>query len=146
MKKDEEETMSTRDIYLTDFDAKRLNDLLLGGQGVNPMDEKHVRELKKEIDRGHIVPSKDIPRDVITMNTKAKVRDLVTGEEFVYTLVYPKDADIREGKISVLAPVGTALLGFRAGDEIEWMVQGVPRRLKVKEIVYQPEAAGNFHL
>lgn len=138
--------MSTRDIYLTDFDAKRLKDLLMGGLGINPMDQMHVRELKKEIDRGHIVPAKEIPHDIITMNTKAKIKDLMTGEEMVYTLVYPKDADINTGKISVLAPVGTALLGFRVGDTIEWNIRDTVRKLKVEEILYQPEAKGDFHL
>ena len=138
--------MSTRNIFLTDFDTKRLNDLLLGGQGIDPMDQMHVRELKKEIDRGSIVPAKQIPRDVITMNSKTKIKDLETGEESIYTIVYPKDADINTGKISVLAPVGTALLGFRVGDVIEWKIRDAVRRLTVLEIIYQPEAAGDYHL
>ncbi|HOW27534.1 MAG TPA: nucleoside diphosphate kinase regulator [Elusimicrobiota bacterium] len=138
--------MSTRNIFLTDYDAKRLNELLLGGQGIDPRDQMHVGELKKEIDRGNIVSAKEIPSDIITMNSKIKITDLETGEESVYTIVYPKDADINLGKISVLAPVGTALLGYRVGDVVEWKIRDAVRRLKVMEVIYQPEAAGDYHL
>jgi regulator of nucleoside diphosphate kinase len=80
------------------------------------------------------------------MNSKAQVRDLETNEIMTYTLVFPGNANIDDGKISVLAPVGTALLGHRAGEEFEWHVPAGPVRLRVEEVLYQPEAAGHYHL
>jgi len=71
------------------------------------------------------------------------VRDLDTGGESTYTLVFPSDADIAKGKISILAPIATALLGYREGDEIEWPTPGGRRRLNVIQVLCQPEASGN---
>lgn len=82
-----------------------------------------------------------VPRDVITMHSTACLSDLDTEEEFVYTLVFPHEADIRQGKISVLAPIGTAMLGYRVGTVFEWPVPDGMRRLHIKEVLYQPEAA-----
>jgi regulator of nucleoside diphosphate kinase len=76
-----------------------------------------------------------------SMNTRVLIHDLCVGRQTVYTLVFPRDADIAKNKISVLAPVGTALLGYRVGDLIECAAPGTVKRLRVKEIVYQPEAA-----
>jgi len=64
----------------------------------------------------------------------------------VYTLVFPSDADLKNGKLSVLAPIGTALLGYRQGDIFNWKVPGGTMKIKVLEILYQPEASGDFNL
>ena len=80
------------------------------------------------------------------MNSKVRVTDLDTGESRVYTLVFPHDADYKEGRISILAPLGTALLGFQAGDVVEWRMPAGTRKLRIDEILYQPEAAGHYHL
>jgi regulator of nucleoside diphosphate kinase len=74
------------------------------------------------------------------------LKDLVTGEANTYSLVFPTEADANEGKISVLAPIGTAILGYKSGDMIEWSVPAGLRRIKVDEILYQPEAAGDYEL
>jgi len=87
-----------------------------------------------------------MPPDVITMNSKVRVRDMQTREESEYTLVFPHAADIKQGKISVLAPIGTALLGYKTGDVIRWEVPAGTRVLKVLSVLYQPEAAGDYHL
>ena len=75
------------------------------------------------------------------MNSRAELLDLDTGERMDFTLVFPIDANIEEGKISVLAPLGTAMLGYRVGDEFEWTVPYRLRRLKVTHVQFQPEAA-----
>ena len=80
------------------------------------------------------------------MNSQVVLSDLETSEDVIYTLVFPSDADIDAGKISVLAPIGTAILGYRVGDVIEWMVPSGKRRIAIKELRYQPEAAGDYHL
>ncbi len=88
----------------------------------------------------------DIPPDAITMNSRVRLSDISKAEKLVYTLVFPRDADAATGRISVLAPVGTAILGCRVGDIIEWPVPAGTRRLKIEEVLYQPEATGDYHL
>lgn len=92
------------------------------------------------------MPSDEVPPDVITMNSRVKLQDLDSGDEMIYTLVYPSDADTGQNRISILAPIGTALIGYRVGDIVEWKVPSGVKRLKVEEILYQPEASGDFDL
>jgi regulator of nucleoside diphosphate kinase len=80
------------------------------------------------------------------MNTRLRPRELGSGKDMVFTLVFPSDADLEQGKVSVLAPLGTAVLGFRRGDAFEVHMPGRVRRLQVEELLYQPEAAGDYHL
>ena len=96
---------------------------------------------EEELDRARIVSAGSVPADVVTMNSRVRMTDLDTGKEMTYTLVFPREADFSQGKISVLAPIGTAILGYRAGDVIEWRVPGGRRKLRVEEILHQPEAA-----
>ena len=87
-----------------------------------------------------------MPNDVITMNSQVRLRDLDSGEEMIYTIVFPHEANIQKNKVSILAPVGVALLGYRLGDVVEWpMPGGKIRRLEIQDILYQPEAAGDYH-
>ena len=87
-----------------------------------------------------------IHRGVVTMNSKVLLEDLDNRERMTVTLVFPADANADEGAVSVLAPVGTAILGYSEGDVVEWPVPDGVRRLKIRKVVYQPEAAGDFHL
>jgi regulator of nucleoside diphosphate kinase len=81
------------------------------------------------------------------MNSRLSVRDLGSGKKLItFTLVFPSDADVEQDKISVLAPLGTAVLGYRLGDTFEWKMPGRVRRLKLEQVLYQPEAAGDYHL
>ena len=93
-----------------------------------------------------VISSKRVKPDVVTMNSTIKLRDLDNGELHEYQLVYPQDADPENNKLSILAPVGTALLGFSVGDTVEWPVPAGLRHLKIEEIIYQPEAAGDYTL
>ncbi|MBE0425804.1 MAG: nucleoside diphosphate kinase regulator [Nitrospirae bacterium] len=135
-----------RTIYITSQDMIRLENLIEAGREGNLKDREHLEELEKELLRASIVDSKGIPPDVITMNSQVLLKDMDNHEEMTYTLVFPVDADIKQNKISVLAPIGTAMLGYRVGDVIEWPVPSGLRRLKVIAIVYQPEASGDYHL
>ncbi len=110
------------------------------------MDIEYLNTLEAELDRAEIVDPKRIPANVITMRSKVRLKDLVSGEAKVYSLVFPTEANFSEGKISVLAPIGTAILGYKLGDSIEWPVPSGVRKLKVDEILYQPEAAGEYGL
>jgi regulator of nucleoside diphosphate kinase len=133
-------------IYITEFDMKRLKGLIkFAEERWDKRVVQYLKELDEELDRAEIVKPEEIPTDVITMNSTFCLRDLDNGEDVVYTLVFPAKADSTNGKISILAPVGTAVLGSRVGDTVEWEVPAGLKRLEVKEIVYQPEAAGDYH-
>ena len=142
----EKRIMSAKPIHITEFDLERLKNLLLDAQSTDYRKSEYLVRLQLEINRAEVVPSQDIPSDVITMNSTVCIEDLDTKEEEIYTLVFPENADLRQGRISVLAPIGTAMLGFEVGDTFEWEVPAGKRRLRVKRILYQPEASGDYHL
>lgn len=138
--------MENRDIYITEFDLRRLKELLDVGIAFKERDREYLESLQNELDRAHVVDPKAIPHDVVTMNSQVRIEDMDTGDQNAYTLVFPADAGIAEKKISILAPIGTAMLGYRAGDIIDWPVPAGKRTVRIKEILYQPEAAGRFDL
>ena len=138
--------MNEKQIVITEQDRKRLIDLILDAQSGEYRGSVYLDKLRGELHRAQIVAPQDIPADTITMNSKVALLDLDTQEEEIYTLVYPENADSAEGKISVLAPIGTAMLGYRVGDVFEWEVPAGKRRLKVDRILYQPESAGDYDL
>jgi regulator of nucleoside diphosphate kinase len=133
-------------IYITEPDYQRLSGLIKITRERNGVDGEYLNKLEAELDRAEIVDPKHIPADVITMRSKVRLKDLVSGEANTYSPVFPTEADFSEGKISILAPIGTAILGYKVGDTIEWPVPSGLRRLKVDEIIYQPEAAGDYEL
>jgi regulator of nucleoside diphosphate kinase len=133
-------------IHITTQDKQRLEDLLVEVQASDPRKHGDLKALIQELRRAVIVDPKDVFSDVITMNSRAEMRDLESGETVAFTLVFPSEANIDEEKISVLAPIGAGMLGYRVGDEFEWNVPGGLRRMKVMKIDYQPEAAGDFEL
>jgi len=136
--------MKEKVIYITDSDVKRLKGLIKTAREFHTEDEIYLKELEKELDRSKVVDSKKIPKDIITMNTKVFIKDLDSNEEEVYWLVFPTNADPNQNKISILTPIGTALLGYKTGDTIKWEVPGGIRKLEIKKLLYQPEAAGNY--
>ena len=128
-------------LLVTDQDYERL--VLLLQNTNSPL----AAALEEELGRATIVAQKEIPPDIVTMNSTVAFKALETDKESEITLVYPKDADVTKACISVLAPVGVALLGLRIGQEIEWpMPNGERRHLKVTGIKFQPEAAGDWEL
>jgi regulator of nucleoside diphosphate kinase len=141
-----EDSMRERKIYISEFDKERLEKLIAAYEESNGHERKDLDSLAGELDKAEIVSPKDIPPDVVTMNSKVVLRDLSTSEKMTYVLVFPGDADIDTGAISVLAPVGTAILGYAKGDVVEWSVPSGIRRISIEEVLYQPEAAGHFGL
>lgn len=135
-----------RQIYITDFDLQRLEELIEAAPVRSTRDSSNIEQLEEELLKAEVVDPTGIPPDVVTMNSKVCLKDLDSGEELEYTLVFPSEANLAAGKISILAPVGTAMFGYRAGDRISWAVPGGTRKLKIKKVLYQPEAAGDFHL
>ena len=138
--------MSDRTIQITKFDLERLSKLLSDAQHSDHRRSSYLLDLETELERAKVVHSEAVSNEVVTMNSQVRLIDLDTNEEIVCTLVFPEDANIGKGRISVLAPVGTAMLGYRVGDSFEWQVPAGKRRLLVKKILYQPEAAGDYHL
>lgn len=132
-------------IYITTHDKQRLEDLLAEAAISDARHRGDLKALGQELRRAVIVDPREIPDDVITMNSRAAMIDLDTGETITVTLVFPPEADIDEDKISVLAPIGAGMLGYRVGDKFEWTVPDGIRRMKVAKVYYQPEAAGDFH-
>jgi regulator of nucleoside diphosphate kinase len=130
-------------IYVTVADMERLRALI---EGVRYSTESaaNAAALEEELDRAEVVAPDRIPADVVTMNSEVRLKDLDTGKVLVYRVVYPNTRPVGSADpLSVLAPLGTALLGYRAGDVIEWRVPRGMRRLKVLAVLYQPEAQGS---
>ncbi len=132
-------------IAITQYDFERLEKLV---------DRLRTRDnlatvanaLEEELDRAEIVDPRAVPPDVVTMNSEATVRDVQTGDVEKLRVVFPASSAPSKGAISVLAPLGLALLGAHAGDEVTWDVPGGTRRLVVESVTYQPEAAGRYDL
>lgn len=138
--------MKDNRIIITRADANKLGDLIVEARNLGYRGSTYLNDLAGELDKAVLVEPKDIPPNVITMNSKVQLYDLDNDESIEYTLVFPEDADVKEGKISVLAPIGTAMLGYRVGDQFEWKTPGGTCHLRVEAILYQPEASGDYHL
>jgi regulator of nucleoside diphosphate kinase len=133
------------DIVLTATDERRLAQLLQAK--ASELDDDTLELLEDELQRATIVESWEIPADVVTMNSVVSFEDVETGQLSEVSLVYPSAASGKEGRVSILAPIGSALLGLSVGDAIEWPVPGGrSRRLRVTAVHYQPEAEGQFDL
>ena len=138
--------MKERQIFVTSNDQKRLEELLIVAEDFNYKNRDDLKSLKSELDRAAIVDSREVPGTVVTMNTRLRFVDLDDSQKSEVSLVFPSDADVDQDKISVFSPVGTSLLGYSEGDTIEWDVPAGKRRIRIEKIVYQPEAAGDYHL
>jgi len=137
--------VSTTEIVITAADFDRLRGLL-DSPRYRSTHAPLLMALREELDRGQVVPADAVPKGVVTMHSQVRVRDLKAEESETYTLVYPDQANINENKLSVLAPLGMALLGTRVGQIVKFDAPAGPRRLKIEKILYQPEASGDFHL
>jgi len=132
------------ELIISRIDRERLNrlieDALYGGREPDPS----YRALQREIERARVVEPQALPPNVLSMRSRALIA--LDGEEEEAQLVYPEEADWTRGRLSVLSPVGTALLGYREGDEIQWDVAGGRTSIQIRRILYQPEAAGDYTL
>jgi regulator of nucleoside diphosphate kinase len=132
-------------IQVTTADHQRLQSLLDTGSGIRDRDA--AEQLADELDRADVVPPQAIASSVVTMNSRVLFEDEQTGATRVVSLVYPQESDVAQGKISILAPVGSALLGLTVGQKIDWpLPRGQTKRLRIVKVLYQPEDAGHFHL
>lgn len=131
-------------IYLTDKDYQRLHQVVqVQRKSSGPL---VVEALSRELKRAQVVPSQQIPPDVITMNSLVRLKDLKSDLTMDLAIVYPKDANMNTKKVSVLAPVGTAVLGCKVGDRVKCAMGKGTATYMIEEILYQPEAAGDLNL
>ncbi|TDF83416.1 nucleoside diphosphate kinase regulator [Pseudomonas sp. H9] len=137
---------TTPSIIVTRLDVQRL-ERLIDSLDEKTQDSPGVLALQDELDRAELVGHEEVPAGVVTMNSRVHCREEASGKDYHLTLVYPKDANADEGKISILAPIGSALLGLSVGGQIDWPAPGGKTlKLKLLEVEYQPEAAGDFDL
>lgn len=125
-------------IRITELDQARLRNLV----AFEPASK--VFELEHEIERALVVDAREVPRDVVTMNSRAILQ--LDDADMEAVLVYPEDADEGAGKLSVYSSIGTAILGYREGDALDWRIGGRTTRIRIGRMLYQPEASGDFHL
>ncbi|MCP3748450.1 nucleoside diphosphate kinase regulator [Pseudomonas sp. SBB6] len=139
--------MSTKpSIIVTRLDVQRL-ERLIDSLDEKMQDSPGVLALQDELDRADQVGHEEVPAGVVTMNSRVHCREEASGKDYHLTLVYPKDANADEGKISILAPIGSALLGLSVGEKIDWPAPGGKTlKLELLAVEYQPEAAGDFDL
>ncbi|HQI28251.1 MAG TPA: nucleoside diphosphate kinase regulator [Sedimentisphaerales bacterium] len=138
--------MICHDILITENDRRRLGTMLLDPRVSRAEHPERLHALEAELERAYGVDPAELPHDVVTMNSTVEIRDLKSGETETYTLVYPERADINANCISILAPIGTAILGCRVGDVVRVKTPSGVRRIRVEEIHFQPERAGEHHL
>ncbi|GKW42659.1 nucleoside diphosphate kinase regulator [Pectobacterium parvum] len=135
--------MTKPNLTISELDAERL-DMLLEQPAF--ADSDIAQALNEELDRADILPAASIPSHVVTMNSRVRFRDLNTNEEHIRTLVYPAAVKDSKEPLSVMAPLGAALLGMHVGNSITWQLpNGEETRIEVLELLYQPEAAGEYH-
>ena len=138
--------MSLGSIRLTTSDRHRLFVLVSAAHRRGALDRARAHNLEGEIREAEVVAPTEAPPNLVTMRTTFRLTDLDSGEDGVFTLVYPDEADPAQGKLSVLAPLGTAVLGRRVGDTVEPVVPDAERRGRLDEILFQPEACGRYEL
>lgn len=135
-----------RTVYITDYDYKRL-ELLLDIMNSVPQNRRDdLSCLENELETCKVVAPDEMPGNVVTLNSRVKYFDFDTSQERIVTLVFPSNADLSAGRISVTTPMGAAILGYAEGDVVGWKVYSGRKTIRIEEVLYQPEAAGDFHL
>lgn len=133
-------------VTLTKNDYTRIYKAITDAKNSKTINSNEAEKLLSELSKAEIVPSENIDKDVVTMNSEVKLFFENTQKEQSFKIVYPQDANLKENKISIFSPIATALIGYKICDEIEWIVPGGMTKIKIVDLIYQPEAAGDFDL
>jgi len=128
------------------LDNQRLLECIQQERSKNTKQGDNLRKLADELSSALLYAPTEIPPDVVTMNSTVTITNLADNRQQTITLVYPADADVASKKISIIAPIATALLGYRVGDVVEWLVPKGNISIRIDAILYQPESSGNFLL
>lgn len=133
-------------IILSKLDYTRITESIKQAKQLGKIAVNEANKLLNELSSAKVVESNEIPSDVVTMNSIIKISFLNTEKVVQFQLVYPENANIKENKISIFSPIATALIGYKLNDEVEWLVPSGLTKIKIVEIIYQPEASGDFDL
>ena len=133
-------------VTLTKNDYTRIYKAITDAKNSKTINSNEAEKLLSELSKAEIVSSEKIDKDVVTMNSEVKLFFENTQKEQSFKIVYPQDANLKENKISIFSPIATALIGYKIGGEIEWIVPGGMTKIKIVDLIYQPEAAGDFDL
>lgn len=138
--------MMERALYLTDYDYERL-ELLLDNMNSVPQNRREdLSRLEGDLATCQIIAPEEMPADIVTLHSIVRYLDLDNNKDRVATLVFPSNADLSKGRISIVAPLGTAILGRAEGDIVSWKTFDGKKTIRIEEVLYQSEAAGHYHL
>ncbi|MGZ5188117.1 MAG: nucleoside diphosphate kinase regulator [Kaistella sp.] len=135
-----------KQILITKQDFTRIHKSISDARLNNSIKKDEAEKLLKELHSAKMVASEEIPADVVTMNSIVKFHFENNQKEMQFQIVYPAQADFKNGKVSIFSPVASALIGYGIKDEIDWIVPSGMTKIIIDDIVYQPEAAGDFDL
>jgi regulator of nucleoside diphosphate kinase len=133
-------------LQISNLDYQRLSGLIQKFKTTMKDDLHNIETLEIEIERAKRIEPRKIKPNVVTMNSDVEVIDIDAERMMKFKLVYPEEADFKTGKLSVLSPLGSALIGYREGDEVEFSVPAGMKKVRIGKILYQPEADGEFSL
>jgi regulator of nucleoside diphosphate kinase len=133
-------------IIMNKLDFARIMKCIQEAKSRKSINAAEAETLLAELRSARIVEPYEIPDNIVTMNSVVKIKFLKTGKEIKFRIVYPDQANIKENRISIFSPVATALIGYKVSDEIDWVVPSGLTRIRIEEIIYQPEAEGNYDL
>ena len=135
-----------KQVIITKQDYNRINRSITEAKARNSIKKEEAEKLLAELKSAKIVDQENIDKDVVTMNSIVKIHFQNNKTNMEFQLVYPADADLKQKKISIFSAVASALIGYRVGDEIDWLIPSGMTKIVIDEVLYQPEAAGDFDL
>jgi regulator of nucleoside diphosphate kinase len=133
-------------LILNRLDFLRIQKSIDNAKLVKSINSAEAESLLHELNSATIVEPEEIPSNVVTMNSIVKISFLNSNQQTQFQIVYPQQANLKEKKISIFSPIATALIGYQVGDEVEWIVPAGPTKIRIDEIIYQPESAGDYTL
>lgn len=133
-------------IIINRLDYARIKKCINDARQFKSITESELQKLVNELESAVIMEPEAIPANVVTMNSIVKLSFLNNNKQVQFQIVYPDQANFRENKISIFSPIATALIGYKVGDEIEWIVPAGLTKIRIEEFIYQPEAAGDYNM
>ena len=133
-----------KQVIITKQDFNKIHRSITDAKSRNSIKPEEAEKLLAELKSAKIVEQEEVEGDIVTMNSIVKIHFQNNKTTMEFQLVYPAEADIKERKISIFSSVAAALIGYRVGDEIDWLIPSGMTKIVIDEVIYQPEAAGDF--